>query len=68
MRKNGVERGRLQMTIKRMSIACWTHKPANTRSGCVLIIFLPLQQWLQERASMLRHMYSACLLFSYVNN
>ena len=66
--KNIVEPGKLQMTIKRMPIACRIPKAANTHSGCVMLIFLPLQQWLHERSMMIRYRYTACLLFSCVNN
>ena len=49
MQKNIVERGRLQMTIWRMRIAYWLQ----TRSEYVTLIAFPLQQWLNERASVL---------------
>ena len=49
--KNVVERRRPQMTIWRMRISCWIPSA------------LPLQQWLQERASMLRYRYIACLIY-----
>jgi hypothetical protein len=51
--KNTAERGRPQMTIWRMSIACWIPKATNTHTGCVILIAFPLQQ-LHERASMLK--------------
>jgi hypothetical protein len=52
--KNTVEPDRPQMTIRRMRIACCVSKVNKTHSECViLIVFLP-QQWLQERASLLR--------------
>jgi hypothetical protein len=38
MWKNIVEWGRMQMTKKRMPIARWITKAANTRSGCVMLI------------------------------
>jgi len=59
MWKNNVERGRPQMTIWCMRTACWVSKATN----CVTLIALPLQQWLHERASMLRYTYIACLVF-----
>jgi len=62
MGKNTVERGRPQMEIWRMRIACWMPKATNTHWACVLLTALPLQQWLQERASMLRYAYIACML------
>jgi len=55
MWKNIVQRGRPQMTIWRMRIACWITKATNTHSECVIRTEFPLQQWLQERASMLCH-------------
>jgi hypothetical protein len=35
-----------------------------THSGCVMLIAFPLQQWLHERASMLRYACIAFLVFS----
>ena len=55
MWKNTVEWGRPQMTIWRMRIACCIPKATNTHTGCVILIAFPLQQWLHERASTLRH-------------
>jgi len=55
MWKNTVERGRAQMTIWRMRVACWILKATNTYTGYVIHIAFPLQQWLQESASMLRY-------------
>jgi len=65
--KNIVERGRLKMTILRMRIACRIPKTTNTHSEYVIPIALPLQQLLQERASMLRSTYIACLGCRYVS-
>jgi hypothetical protein len=53
--KNTVERGRSQMTIWRMRIACWIPKATDTHSVCVILIASPLQQRLHECASMLRY-------------
>jgi hypothetical protein len=68
--KNTVEWGRPQMTIwrMRMRIACWIPKVTNTHSGCVIFIAFPLQQWLHERASMLRYTYSVVFLFLRFKN
>ena len=49
------------MTIWRMRIACWINKATNTQSEYVILFAFPLQQWLCERASMLRYTYNACL-------
>ena len=62
MWENTVEPGRPQMTIWRMRITCWIPKATNTHSEYVILITFPLQQWLQERPSMLRYTYIACLV------
>jgi hypothetical protein len=54
------------MTICRMLIACWITKATNEHSQYETLIAFPLQQWLHERASMLRYTYIACLVFSTV--
>jgi len=61
MWKNIVDQGRPQKTIWRMRIACWIPKPKNTRSGFVILIASALQQWLQERASILQY---TCIILS----
>ena len=61
MWKNILERGRPQMAIWRMRIACWIPKATNTHSQYVILIVFPLQQQLHQRAPMLRYRYSACL-------
>ena len=60
MRENIVEPDRPRMTIWRMRIACCIPKATNTRSEYVILTVVPLQEWLQEHASML--LYIACLL------
>ena len=49
------------MTIWRMRIACWIAKATHTHSQYLIRIAFPLQQWLQERASIL-HLYVHCLV------
>jgi hypothetical protein len=61
MWKNIAERGGPQMTIWRMRIHAGYIK-LQMYSGCVTIIAFPLQQWLHERALMLRYAYIACLV------
>ena len=51
---------RPQMAIWRMRTACCITKPTNTHSEYVILIVFALQQWLKERASMLRYAYIAC--------
>jgi len=51
MFKNVIERGRPQMTIWRMRIACWIPKATDTHSEYVILIAFLLQQCLQERLS-----------------
>jgi len=50
------------MTIRRMRIACWIPKATNTHIEYAILTAFPLQQWLHERASILRYMHIACLL------
>jgi hypothetical protein len=61
MWENIVDPGRPQTTTWHMRVACWIPKAANTPSEYVLLNAFPLQQWLQERASMLRYTYIVCL-------
>jgi len=57
--KNIVEPGRPQKTIRRMRIACWIIRiQAHTQN--IQHITFSIQQWLHERASMLRYTYIAC--------
>jgi len=64
--KNIVERGRPQMTIFRMRIACWIPKATNAHSKYVVFMTSALRQWLQLRATMLRYTYIACLVLVLV--
>jgi len=41
-------------TTRRMRIACWITKATNKHSQCLIIITFLLQQWLHERALMVR--------------
>ena len=45
-----------------MRISCWIPKATNTHSEYVILIAVPLQQWLYEGASILRYTYTACLV------
>jgi len=63
MWKDVVDRGRPQMTILRMRIACSMPKATNTYSEYVIFIVFSLQQWLKERVPNLRQTYIAWLLF-----
>jgi len=49
------------MTIWRMCMTCWIPKATNTHSEYVILTAFPLEQWLDERASMLRCTYITCL-------
>ena len=51
MWKYFVERGKPQMAIWRMRIACWIPKATDLHSEYVISIVFPLQQLLHERAS-----------------
>jgi hypothetical protein len=52
--------------IWRMRFASWISKVTNTHTEYVILIAFPLQQWLGERASELRHTYSACLVLTHI--
>jgi hypothetical protein len=51
--------------IRRMRFACWITKATDTHLEYVILIVFPRQQWLHERASMLRYTYIACLVHNY---
>ena len=65
MWKNTVERSRPQIAIRRMRIACRIPKATNTHSEYVILIALPQQQWLHERAWMLLYTYIACIVIFF---
>ena len=58
--------------IRRMRFACWITKATDTHSEYVILIAFPRQQWLRERASVLRCTHIAChvdiTLVSHFNN
>jgi len=66
-KKNTLEPVRQQMTIWSMRIACWVPKAENKPSEYVTLIAFPLQQWLNERASLLRYTYYMAGLFKALN-
>jgi hypothetical protein len=45
-----------------MRIARWIPNVTNTHSEYVILIAFPLQQWLQESVSVLRHTYIVSLV------
>jgi hypothetical protein len=53
--------------IRRMRFACWITKATDTHSEYVILTALTLQQWLRERASMLR-LYVYCLSCSLLQS
>jgi hypothetical protein len=57
MWKTNIQPDRPQM---RKHIACCITRDTNTYSEYVILFAFPLQQWLYERASILRHTYVAC--------
>ena len=61
MRKRIVEPDRPQMTTWRMRIARSMTKATDTHLEYVIFVAFLLHQWLNERASMLHHMYIACI-------
>ena len=62
MWKNIVEPEKSQVTIWCKHIVCCIPKATNTHSEYVILIVFPLQQWLCEGTSKLRHTYIACLV------
>jgi hypothetical protein len=58
----------LHMTVWRMRIACWVPKATNTHSQYVILVAFPLQQWLHERASLLRYTYISAPVLPYLQN
>jgi len=66
--KNTVQLGRPQTTIRPTRIACWITKDTNTHPEHVLFIAFPLQQWLHEGTSMLRHTDIDCLFLYNTQN
>jgi hypothetical protein len=64
MWKNVVERGRPQLIICRMRIACWIPKATNAHTDSVLLIAFPLQQWLHSSSSMLPYTCNVCLVYN----
>jgi hypothetical protein len=50
------------MIIRRIRFACWITKTANTHSEYVIHTAIPRQQWLHERASVLRYSFIAFLV------
>jgi hypothetical protein len=51
-------------TVRHMCIKCWIANATDTRSEYVIVTAFPLQQWLHERAPILRGTYFAFLLIS----
>jgi hypothetical protein len=47
---------------QRMRIACWITKTTDTHSEYITFVAFPRQQWLRERASILRYATFACLV------
>jgi hypothetical protein len=46
--------------IERVGFACRIFEATDTHSAYVTLIAFPLQQWLRERASVLRYTYLGC--------
>jgi hypothetical protein len=62
------EPGWPQMTVRLILIACWIRKATDAHSGYVILFAFPLQQWLDERALMLRSTYIGCLAICLYEN
>jgi hypothetical protein len=46
--------------------ACWITKATDTLSEYVILIAFPRQQWLRERATVVRYTYVTCLIIHTV--
>jgi len=55
MWKNFLQPDSPQMAIWRMHVVCWVTKATDTNSEYVILVAIPLQQWLHESALMLRY-------------
>ena len=64
MWKNIVKPGTPHLAIWRMRLrtSCWISRNTNTHSECGTLIVFPLQQWLHERALLLRYTFITCLV------
>jgi hypothetical protein len=60
------ERDRVRMTIWRIGTTCWIPKATDTHSEYVILVAFPPQQWLHDRAPMLR-LYVHCLCCSCIS-
>jgi hypothetical protein len=63
MWKNNVQLAGQRWQYGACTLHAGIHKSTNTHSEYVILIDFPQQQWLHERASMLRYTYIACLLW-----
>ena len=63
MWKNNAAPEKPHLTILRMRISFCIPTTIHTYPEYVIFIAFPLQQWLHERASMLRYTYIACIFF-----
>ena len=67
MWENIIDPGKLQMTIWRMRIARWIPKSTSTHLEYVILTAFARQQLLDERTSIARYTYIACLVLSKLN-
>ena len=51
--------------VWRMRVACWITKVTDTHSRHIILIAFPRQQWLNERASLLRHTYTGYVVVPF---
>ena len=53
--------------MQRTGFACWITKATDTQAEYVIVLALPWQKWLRERAPVLRFYYIACPSYVYIN-
>jgi hypothetical protein len=61
MREHISQSGEPQMTVLHMRFAYWIPKAKSIHSEYVTFTAFPRQQWLHERASVLRNSYISCI-------
>jgi len=62
MWKNSAERGRPQMRIRRLRIACWIPRATSTHSEYVILLLFHCKNGCSNPDLLLRYTYAACLV------
>jgi hypothetical protein len=54
--------------VRRRRITCWVTKATDIHSEYVILIAFPYQEWLHERAPVLRYAYNVCLVLIVISS